>query len=366
MKFIAAALIGLFSVAAAAQDASDEATGRAEQQVERQQTQPLNNAPVWREVRSGVPAETAVRGRETNVLIQPTMKLPGLPAVSAGEAWRLARPPLSTAGGAIIAFSLLALAGFYRWRGSITVHGKPTGRLIRRFSVADRIVHWSVAISFCILGITGLVMGLGKYVLMPVFGHTLFAWLAVVSKALHNFTGPVFAVFLPILIAIFIRDNLPKAYDLVWLKTFGGMLSKNGSDAPSGRFNAGEKLLFWGLPCCFGLILVVTGFILDFPPFDQTRRVMQQANLVHLIAALLGIAVAFFHIYLGTIGQRGAYQAMRTGYVDEAWAKEHHSIWYEDVKAGRAPQRFADDVPAGTRERVLKSIRAAKALSEQP
>jgi formate dehydrogenase subunit gamma len=209
-------------------------------------------------------------------------------------------------------------------------------------------------------------MGLGKYVLMPVFGHTLFAWLAVVSKGLHNFTGPVFALFLPVLIAIFIRDNLPKAYDLVWLKTFGGMLSKNGSDAPSGRFNAGEKLLFWALPCFFGLILVITGFILDFPTFDQTRSVMQYANLVHLIAALLGITVAFFHIYLGTIGQRGAYQAMRSGYVDEAWAKEHHSVWYEDVKAGRVPQRFADDVPAEIRERVLKSIGASRALQEHP
>ena len=340
MKFMAAALIGLCSIAALAQETSDPAA----QQVERQQTQPLNNAPVWRAVRSGAPAETAVIGRETNVLIQPTMKLPGLPAVSAGEAWRLARPQLSTAGGAIIALSLLALAGFYRWRGAIGVHGAPTGRLIRRFSPAERVVHWSVAISFSILGITGLVMGLGKYVLIPVFGHTLFAWLAD----------------LPILIAIFVRDNLPKTYDLDWLKTFGGMLSKEGSDAPSGRFNAGEKLLFLALPCFFSVILVVTGFILDFPNFDQTRRVMQQANLVHLISALLGITVAFFHIYLGTIGQRGAYQAMRTGYVDEAWAKEHHSHWYADVKAGRSPQAFADDVPAETRSKVLEAIRESK------
>ena len=360
MKFIVAALICLSCGAAAAQEAGDPAA----QQVERQQTQPLNNAPVWREVRSGPPAETAVLGRETNVLIQPTLKLPGLPAVSAGEAWRLARPPLSTAGGALIAFSLLALAGFYRWRGSITVHGKPTGRLIRRFSPAERLVHWTVAISFSVLGITGLVMGLGKYVLIPVVGHTPFAWLAEASKALHNFTGPVFAAFLPILIAIFIRDNLPKAYDLQWLKTFGGMLSKNGSDAPSGRFNAGEKLLFAALPCCLSVILVVSGFILDFPNFDQTRRMMQQANLVHLVAALLGISVALFHIYLGSIGQRGAYQAMRTGYVDEAWAKEHHSIWYEDVKAGRSPQRFADAVPPEIRTRVLKSISAASAIRE--
>src|ERR1700716_2432211 len=103
MKFAAAALIGLFSVVAAAQDAgegSPEGKEPAEQQVERQQTQPLNNAPVWREVRSGVPAETAVRGRETNVLIQPTMKLPGLPAVSAGEASRRGRPPRCPPGGA--------------------------------------------------------------------------------------------------------------------------------------------------------------------------------------------------------------------------------------------------------------------------
>jgi formate dehydrogenase subunit gamma len=351
LRFVAPALIGLASVAAA-QEAADPAA----QQVEREKTQPLNNAPVWREVRSGVPAETTVVGRETNVLIQPTLRLPGLPAVSAGEAWRLARPPLSTAGGAIIALSLLALAAFYRWRGPITVHGKPTGRLIRRFSPAERLVHWTVAISFSILGITGLVMGLGKYVLLPVFGHTLFAWLAVVSKALHNFTGPVFAVFLPILIVIFIRDNLPKAYDLEWLKTFGGMMSKEGRDAPSGRFNAGEKLLFAALPCFLSVILVVTGFILDFPNFDQTRNVMQLANLVHMISALLGITVAFFHIYLGTIGQRGAYQAMRTGYVDEAWAKEHHSQWYADVKAGKSAQTFADDVPAETRARVLRAI----------
>src|SRR4030081_1825145 len=139
------------------------------------------------------------------------MNLRGRPAVGAGGAWRLARPQLSTAGGALIALSLLALAGFYRWRGAIGVHEAPTGRLIRRFSPAERLVHWTVAISFSVLGITGLVMGLGKYVLITLVGHTQFAWLAEASKALHNFTGPVFAAFLPILIAIFIRDNLPKA-----------------------------------------------------------------------------------------------------------------------------------------------------------
>ena len=71
---------------------------------------------------------------------------------------------------------------------------------------------------------------------------------------------------------------------------------------------------------------------------------------------MLGIAVACFHVYLGTIGQRGAYQAMRTGYVDEAWAKEHHGYWYADVKAGRSRQRVADEVDEEVRLRVRRAI----------
>ena len=137
-QFACSMALGTLFVAASASQAQQQAfspgqhepSDPATQQAERQASQPLNNAPVWREVRSGVPAITAVRGQETNVLIQPTMKLPLEPAVSAGEAWRLARPPLSTIGGTLIALSLLALLGFYRWRGSIGVHVQPTGRLI--------------------------------------------------------------------------------------------------------------------------------------------------------------------------------------------------------------------------------------------
>ncbi|MEA3155507.1 MAG: formate dehydrogenase subunit gamma, partial [Betaproteobacteria bacterium] len=222
VAFSALLLTATGSMAQQQSFAGSEASDPAAQQAERQVTQPLNNAPVWREVRSGVPAITAVRGQETNVLIQPTMKLPLEPAVSAGEAWRLARPPLSTIGGTLIALTLLALFGFYRWRGSIGVHVQPTGRLIQRFSNTERMVHWTVAISFSVLAITGLAMGLGKYLVIPIIGHSAFSWIAIVSKTAHNFVGPIFAVSLPVLIAIFIRDNLPKLYDLKWLRTFGG------------------------------------------------------------------------------------------------------------------------------------------------
>ena len=123
------------------------------------------------------------------------------------------------------------------------------------------------------------------------------------------------------------------------------MLDRTGkTHVPAGKFNAGEKALFWLLVCVLSVILVVTGLILDFPNFDQTRGTMQLANLIHMIAALLAIAMAAFHIYLGTIGMRGAYDAMRYGYVDETWAREHHEYWYNDVAAGKVDRGAA---PAG-------------------
>ena len=322
----------------------------ARQQAERQVTQPLNNAPVWRDVRKGENPNqiTQVRGIETNVLVQ-----------SRGETWRQLRPWMSLAGGGIIALALAGLLGYYLWRGPIGLHGKPTGRLIRRFSDLDRVVHWSVAISFVLLGLSGLIITFGKYVLLPVFGYTLFSWLAIFAKNLHNFVAPVFFVSLPIFIVLFIRDNLPKLYDIDWVKTFGGMLSRSGTHVPSGRFNAGEKALFWGLVCFFSVVLCLSGAILLFPNFEQGRAMMQNANVVHAVCALLAVAMGCFHIYLGTIGMKGAYDAMRTGYVDETWAKEHHEIWYEEVKAGKSRQHFADDVPGDVKARVEQAIKAA-------
>jgi formate dehydrogenase subunit gamma len=64
---------------------------------------------------------------------------------------------------------------------------------------------------------------------------------------------------------------------------------------------------------------------------------MQIANMIHGVASLFMMAMFIGHIYMGTLGMRGAYKAMRTGYVDEIWAKEHHALWYDDVKAGKIP-----------------------------
>lgn len=297
----------------------------AKQQQQRQVTQPYNNAPVWKEVRSGVPQYTSLPGRETNVLIQPE-----------GQTWRAARVPISTTGGFVFGFALLAIAVFYAWRGPIVTRAAPTGHLIRRFTAVERMVHWTVAITFVILGITGLIITFGKGVLLPLVGYTLFSWLAILAKNVHNFTGPVFVMALPVMIVIFLRENLPRAYDWVWIKRFGGFLDKPGHEPPSGKANAGQKILFWLMVVAAGITLAVTGLILDFPNFNQTRSTMQIANVVHMIAGLIGVTLAAAHIYLGTIGMKGAYEAMRYGYVDESWAREHHELWYEEVMADKA------------------------------
>jgi len=309
----------------------------ARDQQKQQTAQPLNNQPVWKEVRSGAPQVTTVLGRETNVLIQPE-----------GQTWRAIRIPIAAAGGWLIALALLGLMGFYAWRGPIELHGKPTGRVIERFSAVKRMAHWAMGISFVLLAITGLVVTFGKAVILPLIGFTLFSWLATVAKNLHNFVGPIFTVALPVFILLFLRDNLPKAYDMQWLAKFGGMLDRSGrTHVPSGKFNAGEKALFWLLVCFLSVVLVITGLILDFPNFNQTRWTMQVSNLLHLGAAMLAIAMSAFHIYLGTIGMRGAFEAMRYGYVDETWAKEHHEYWYNDVASGKVPRGPEPSVPLG-------------------
>jgi formate dehydrogenase subunit gamma len=135
------------------------------------------------------------------------------------------------------------------------------------------------------------------------------------------------------MIVTFISHNAPRAYDWVWVRKLGGLFS--GTHVPSGKFNAGEKAWFWGGVTILGLIVSVSGLVLDFPNFGQGRETMQIANIVHATAAVLFMAMSLGHIYLGTIGQAGSYDAMRHGTVDETWAKEHHEYWYQQEMAQR-------------------------------
>jgi formate dehydrogenase subunit gamma len=188
-------------------------------------------------------------------------------------------------------------------------------------------------------------MMFGKHILLPVIGYTLFGWLTNLGKNLHNFVAPVFMVAVAVMIVLFIRHNLPKLYDLKFLFNAFAVMAK-GKHVPSGKFNGGEKVWFWGGVVVLSVIVSWSGLILLFPNFDQSRAVMQDAWNWHAAAALLYIAISLGHIYLGTIGLEGSYQAMRSGYVDETWAKEHHQYWYEETKSA-ARGSTGGAVPAG-------------------
>ena len=166
-------------------------------------------------------------------------------------------------------------------------------------------------------------------------------------KTAHNFVGPLFAVSLVLFAITYLRDNLPRAGDLNWLLKGGGMFG--GEHVPSHRYNAGEKIVFWAGGIALGLIVVASGLVLDglVPGLGETRSQMQIGHMVHAVASVLMLALFFGHIYMGTLGVPGAMQAMKTGYVDESWAREHHPLWLDDIKAGKIPaQRSQGSGPA--------------------
>ena len=332
-------------------DASAE-PGYAEQtNAERAAVQPGNNAPMWRKVGQGVTGYSSLpksQAPEAGNLIQPFVQYPGSRWTNAGEAWRQVRNQwLIPYGGAFLLIVVGAIALFFLGKGKLGhAEADAGGARIERFTPFERSAHWANAGAFVVLAISGIVMAFGKFFLLPLIGASLFGWLTYALKTAHNFAGPLFAVSLVVVFFTFLKDNMPSKEDLAWLAKGGGFFS--AQEVPSHRFNAGEKVVFWGGVLLLGVFVVGSGLVLDklLPGLLYVRGTMQVAHMVHAVAATLMMAMFLGHIYIGTIGMRGAYQAMKTGFVGDAWAREHHELWYADIKAGKIPvQRSQPEAP---------------------
>ena len=168
---------------------------------------------------------------------------------------------------------------------------------------------------------------LGRTLLIPLIGHDFFSLLASASKEGHNLFGPIFFASLFMMLIQFVKRNIYEKGDLTWLLRGGGIICK--SHVSGGFFNMGEKTWYW-LVILVGLAISVSGFILVSPSLGQGRIIMELSHVVHVIAAVILIAVSFGHMYMGSVGTEGTPEGMRTGYVDISWAESHHDRWAKE------------------------------------
>ena len=283
------------------------------------QSMPGTTPDFWRDAVGGVSGRTQSNspGADTLIMVE-------------GERWKDIRNQWISPGGAYaLGGSLLAITFFYLLVGQVKLANPRTGKKIERWTRWDRAIHWYVAVLFIILGITGLSILYAKWFLMPILPTSIWAGWMTAAKNIHNYLGPLFALGVLAMIIKWLKHNFFNMTDLKWFVKGGGIVGKGHPSA--GYLNGGEKVWFW-IIVFVGLTVVVSGLVLDFPNFGQTRETMQLFLIIHAVASLVMVAAAFGHIYIGTLGTEGAFEGMKTGYVDEAWAKQHHDLWYDAVK----------------------------------
>jgi formate dehydrogenase subunit gamma len=257
---------------------------------------------------------------KASVLIQP-----------AGREWDHFHEVTLHWAGAVVILGMIAVLGLaYLIMGRLRISAGRSGRKVRRFSAFERFSHWLTAVSFVVLGLTGLNITFGKLLLLPLIGPEAFSSLSQATKYAHNFVSFAFVIGLVLIVVMWIKDNFPRKVDMDWLKQGGGFIK--AKHAPAGRFNAGEKAVFW-LALGAGAAVAVSGYLLLFPFYATDIAGMQIAQVVHAVVAILFVALIIAHIYIGTLGMEGAFEAMGTGEVDLNWAKEHHDQWLAEQLA---------------------------------
>ena len=258
----------------------------------------------------------------------------------AGRDWRdFHQVTLPRIGTYAILGMLALLVLFYLIRGSVRIASGRSGQTIMRFNFFERFVHWLTAACFIVLALTGLNITFGKWLLLPYIGPETFTAISQWGKYAHNYLSFPFTIGVILIFLMWFAGNLPRGVDVQWLKQGGGIVGSK--HPPAYRFNAGQKMIYW-IVVLGGAAVAISGYLLMFP-FWQGNIAgiqvnpgiagMQLAQVVHGIVGVLYVAAMLAHIYIGTIGMEGAFEAMGTGQVDINWAKEHHSLWVERMAA---------------------------------
>ncbi|MCA1297279.1 formate dehydrogenase subunit gamma [Stappia indica] len=302
-----------------------------------------SDSDFWRAVRQGADGKVSIPDKKAATLVQ-----------SEGELWRAVRNgPLALYASWALLAMIVILALFFAIRGRIRIEHGRSERTITRFLAVERFGHWLLATSFIILALTGLNVMYGRYVLLPVIGADAFGAVTALGKYLHNYLAFAFMAGLALIFLMWVRHNLPDRTDIKWILQAGGLFSKR-LHPPAKKFNAGQKLIFWAT-VLVGLSISLSGWSLLFPYtthfFGGTFEVInslfgaslpvpltvvqeqQLASLWHSIMSVVLICVIIGHIYIGSLGMEGAFDAMGSGEVDLNWAREHHSLWVEEVLA---------------------------------
>jgi len=253
----------------------------------------------------------------------------------AGRDWRrFHQITLRWIGAISILGMLVVLIVFYLWRGMVRIESGRSGRTVVRFNAFERFIHWMTATCFIILAISGLNITFGKSLLLPLIGPEAFTGWSQWMKYGHNYLSFPFTIGVVAIFLIWIAGNIPNRTDVEWVKKGGGLVGHE--HPPAYRFNAGQKMIYWFV-VLGGIAVAVSGYLLMFPFYGTGVRGMQIAQIVHGVVAVLFVAIMLAHIYIGTIGMEGAFEAMGTGDVDVNWAKEHHRLWLEQEAARTGP-----------------------------
>ena len=311
---------------------------------------------MWRAIRKGIQGTVSIPNKQAGVLVQ-----------SEGDNWRAWRNgPLTDIGLWILGGMIGLLLIFFLIRGRIRIDSGPSDYQIERFTGVERFAHWLTAVSFVVLALTGLNLLYGRYFLLPVLGPDIFAFITSMGKYLHNYLAFSFMLGIVMMFVLWVRHNLPNRHDVTWALKGGGIFAK-GVHPPAKKFNAGQKVIFWlvilggaslsasGVALLFpfqlsmfaGTFEIVNLFGADLPTTLTAMQEMQLSQLWHGIVGLVMIAVILAHIYIGSIGMEGAFDAMGSGMVDLNWAKEHHSLWVKEEEEKARHQGAMDGAKAG-------------------